>query len=191
MSDVIFTLAALGPGWLANVLLPLFILICVIMVLVVLIQKPQGGGLAGAFGGSSAGSGQTAFGTKTGDALTVFTVGVFVLFVLVAILLNLAMKAPKISPEAVAQPASSTAPAETTPAPGGTDNTVGGSLPTSLPTGLPSGPAPVSPGAELPANVTTPAAPAPTPAPATEPAPGTSPAPAPAQPDAPKPDGGF
>lgn len=191
MSDVIFTLAALGPGWLANVLLPLFILICVIMVLVVLIQKPQGGGLAGAFGGSSAGSGQTAFGTKTGDALTVFTVGVFVLFVLVAILLNLAMKAPKISPEAVAQPASSTAPAETTAPPGGTDNTVGGSLPTSLPTGLPSGPAPVSPGAELPANVTTPAAPAPTPAPATEPASVTSPAPAPAQPDAPKPDGGF
>lgn len=181
MIDAIFTLAALGPPWLANVLLPLFIMICVIMVLVVLIQKPQGGGLAGAFGGSSAGSGQTAFGTKTGDALTVFTVGVFVLFVLVAILLNLAMKAPKVTPEAVAQPASTTAPAETVPATGNTDNSVGGSLPTSLPTA----PATVDPAAELPANVTTPVSPAP----AVEPAPGTTPAPA--QPDAPKPDGGF
>ena len=187
-----FTLAALGPAWLANVLLPIFILICVVMVLVVLIQKPQGGGLAGAFGGSSAGSGQTAFGTKTGDALTVFTVGVFVLFVLLAILLNLAMKAPKVSSEAVAQPASTTAPADSSPATGGTDNSVGGSLPTSLPTGLPTtpAPAPVDAGAELPANVTTPAAPATTPAPApTTPTP--APATDPAQPAAPKPDGGF
>jgi preprotein translocase subunit SecG len=189
MTDAIFTLAALGPAWLGNVLLPIFVVVCIIMVLVVLIQKPQGGGLAGAFGGSSAGSGQTAFGTKTGDALTLFTVGVFVLFVILAILLNLAMKAPKLSPEAAVQstsaPASETGPtSETTPA----ADTSSGGLPGGLPTALP-----VAPSAELPANVTTPATPAPagTPADAPEPQTTPAPAPAPAQPGTPKPDGGF
>jgi hypothetical protein len=45
-SDIVFTLAALGPQWLNGVLLAAFIFICIMMVLVVLIQKPQGGGLA-------------------------------------------------------------------------------------------------------------------------------------------------
>jgi protein translocase SecG subunit len=72
-------------------LMGLFLVVCVIMVLTVLIQRPQGGGLAGAFG-SGAGSGQTAFGTKTGDALTWMTVGVFVIFLLIAIVLNAGVK---------------------------------------------------------------------------------------------------
>jgi len=64
-----------------------FLVVCVMMILTVLIQRPQGGGLAGAFG-SGAGSGQTAFGAKTGDALTIFTIIVFVLFLGFGITLN-------------------------------------------------------------------------------------------------------
>lgn len=64
-----------------------FFCVCILLILTVLIQKPAGGGLSGAFG-SGAGSGQTAFGAKTGDALTIATIFMFTVFVLGAIGLN-------------------------------------------------------------------------------------------------------
>src|SRR5437588_12879326 len=64
----------------------LFVVICGFMVLLVLIQKGRGGGLASAFGG---GGGNTAFGTKTGDVLTWATSIVFGIFLLLGIALNL------------------------------------------------------------------------------------------------------
>ena len=64
----------------------LFIFICVIMTLLILIQKGRGGGLSGAFGGAG---GNTAFGTKTGDVLTWATSIIFGLFILIAVFLNL------------------------------------------------------------------------------------------------------
>src|SRR5262245_20063781 len=79
-------------GWVMGIVITLFLIISVLMVLTVLIQKPQGGGLAGAFG-AGAGSGQTAFGTKTGDALTVFTCIMFALLVISAVALNFGVKA--------------------------------------------------------------------------------------------------
>lgn len=79
--------------WLVGIVTVLFLLICVMMILTVLIQRPQGGGLSGAFG-SGAGSGQTAFGAKTGDALTIFTIIVFVLFLGTAIGLNFGYRPP-------------------------------------------------------------------------------------------------
>ena len=45
----------------------IFLLVCIFLILLVLIQKGRGGGLASAFGG---GGGNTAFGSKTGDVLT-------------------------------------------------------------------------------------------------------------------------
>lgn len=63
-----------------------FLLASVLLILVVLIQRPQGGGLSGAFG-AGAGSGQTAFGAKTGDALTWATVAMFVIWLLIAVTL--------------------------------------------------------------------------------------------------------
>lgn len=82
------------PTWAVMLLVVLFMGVCVLLILTVLIQKPQGGGLAGAFG-SGAGSGQTAFGAKTGDALTIATIFMFCVFVLGAIGLNYATRPPK------------------------------------------------------------------------------------------------
>lgn len=67
-------------------LMALFILVCAILILLILIQKGRGGGLASAFGGAG---GQTAFGSKTGDVLTWATSVVFGIFVVLAVLLNL------------------------------------------------------------------------------------------------------
>ncbi len=101
--------------WVTAALVVLFLFLSVLMVLVILIQRPQGGGLSGAFG-SSAGSGQTAFGARTGDALTIATITVFILFLLMACGLNFAVRPPK---GGLATPAAtSSVPAETqAPAP--------------------------------------------------------------------------
>ncbi len=86
------SLAAFNPV-VTNLLIGLFLLVSIVMILLVLIQRPQGGGLSGAFGsGGGGGAGQTAFGTKTGDVLTWATIGIFVAFVGFAIVLNFATR---------------------------------------------------------------------------------------------------
>lgn len=60
-----------------------FLFVCLLLILLILIQRPKGGGLAGAFGGAG-GSDQAMFGAKAGDALTWITVGLFVGFLLLA-----------------------------------------------------------------------------------------------------------
>lgn len=60
------------------------LLLCVIsalLILVVLLQRGRGGGLAGAFGGLG---GQSAFGTKAGDVFTKITIGLVTAWVLLA-----------------------------------------------------------------------------------------------------------
>ncbi len=71
-----------------SILTVLFILSSVTLVLVILVQRPQGGGLAQAFGGASGGGTDTAFGGRTGDVLTYLTMGAFGFYLLVAIGLN-------------------------------------------------------------------------------------------------------
>jgi preprotein translocase subunit SecG len=78
--------------WIASLLVALFLLVCLLLILIVLIQRPQGGGLSGAFGAGGGGSGQTAFGAKTGDALTIATIGIFVLYLGLAVGLQFAAK---------------------------------------------------------------------------------------------------
>ncbi|MEM0984051.1 MAG: preprotein translocase subunit SecG [Planctomycetota bacterium] len=79
-------------------LVVLLLAVSLVLILVVLIQRPQGGGLSGAFGaGGSGGAGQTAFGTKTGDMLTLFTIGCFVAFLGLGIGLNYALRPPEAS----------------------------------------------------------------------------------------------
>ena len=65
----------------------LFIVVSIALVLIVLVQRPQGGGLTGAFGGG--GGTDTAFGGRTGDALTVATITAFAIYLLIAIGLNI------------------------------------------------------------------------------------------------------
>jgi len=64
------------------------IVISIAMVLIILVQRPHGGGLASAFGGAGGGN-DTVFGGRVGDALTVMTVIAFVLFLGLAVALNL------------------------------------------------------------------------------------------------------
>ena len=73
--------------WTVILLAAAFVFVCLFMMLVILVQKPKGGGLSGAFGG--AGGGESSFvGAKVGDVLTLVTVGCFVAFLLLAMGLN-------------------------------------------------------------------------------------------------------
>ncbi len=63
----------------------IFIFISVAMVLIILVQRPQGGGLAGAFGGAGGASTETVFGGRVGDALTWATVVAFMVYLVLAI----------------------------------------------------------------------------------------------------------
>jgi len=162
----------LGAGWITSVLFVLFLGACLLLMLTVLIQKPQGGGLAGAFG-SGAGSGQTAFGTRTGDALTVATIAMFVIFIVLAVLLNYAAR-----PEGLRalDGASGTAPAKA-PAeePAKTPATTPPSTNPPATNAPAATPAPTVPATSAPAATTQPAT-APASVPATNPAPATLPA---------------
>ena len=85
--------------WIATVV---FVIVAVVMVLIILVQRPQGGGLAGAFGGAGGAGTETVFGGRVGDALTVATVLAFVVYLGLAIALNLLDDA---TPAATTQPA--------------------------------------------------------------------------------------
>lgn len=63
----------------------LCIFLCLFMMLVILIQRGRGSGLAGAFGG---GGGSSAFGAKTGDVLTWATVVIAFTFLLLTVVMN-------------------------------------------------------------------------------------------------------
>ncbi len=95
----------------------LFIFASVALVLIILVQRPQGGGLAGAFGGAGGGGTDTAFGGRTGDVLTVATVGAFVVYLGLAITLNV-LDTQLLAPPAPEQPAAAVEdPADPTTAP--------------------------------------------------------------------------
>jgi len=131
------------PPFVTGLLVVLFVLLSLLMILVVLIQRPQGGGLSGAFGGSSAeGAGQTAFGAKTGDALTTATILIFVLFIVGAVVLNFTIRPGRavVEPPAASAPAGSAAPA--TPAPVTIQDSAGQPLNV---TPLPAAPQPAAP----------------------------------------------
>jgi preprotein translocase subunit SecG len=60
-------------AFVTGLLMTLLLLTAVFLIVLVLIQRGKGGGLAGAFGGMG---GQSAFGTKAGDLFTRITIGV-------------------------------------------------------------------------------------------------------------------
>lgn len=71
---------------------PLFVLCCLALILIILIQKGRGGGLSAAFGGAGAGG---VLGSKTGDFLTWVTIVLVGVFLSLAILLAKYYKPPK------------------------------------------------------------------------------------------------
>lgn len=77
MSQMILV-ASLGHVFFAIVLS----ITAVLLMLLVLVQRGRGGGLAGAFGGMG---GQSAFGTKAGDTFTRITIGVSLFWILMCV----------------------------------------------------------------------------------------------------------
>jgi protein translocase SecG subunit len=73
----------------AQFLAVLFLIICLLLIVVVLLQKGRGGGLGSAFGG---GAGGGAFGTRTGDVFTWVTIVLTALFLVLAVVTNLAVR---------------------------------------------------------------------------------------------------
>ena len=73
------------PGFLIGLLNILLLVVGLFLILVVLIQRGKGGGLAGAFGGIG---GSSAFGSRAGDAFTRFTIivaGIWVLLIMILV----------------------------------------------------------------------------------------------------------
>lgn len=109
----------LAVSFIMNVVAVLFVICCVALILIILIQKGRGGGLSGAFGAAMASG---ILGSKTGDFLTWVTI------VLVGVFLTLAVVMAKfykpsaatdydVSPQTQQQPLESAeqpAPSETT-----------------------------------------------------------------------------
>lgn len=56
--------------------------VALFMIVLVLVQRGKGGGLAGAFGGMG---GQSAFGTKAGDLFTRVTIGVAIVWIILCV----------------------------------------------------------------------------------------------------------
>jgi preprotein translocase subunit SecG len=71
-------------SWLPPVLNVLLLLVGLFLILLVLIQKGKGGGLAGAFGGSG---GSSAFGSRAGDTFTRITIYVAAVWILLIMIL--------------------------------------------------------------------------------------------------------
>jgi len=63
--------------------LVLLFLTAVFLILIILVQRGKGGGLAGAFGGMG---GQSAFGTKAGDTFTRITIGLAAFWIVLCVL---------------------------------------------------------------------------------------------------------
>jgi len=119
-----------------------FLFVSLTMILIVLIQKPQGGGLSGAFGSSAdGGAGQTAFGAKTGDVLTTMTITIFIVFLVSAAGLNYVIRPP--AAVQTTPTATGTNGTQSTPTPGN-PQAPSGVTPTRI-DGPPSGPTPATP----------------------------------------------
>ncbi len=88
---IIFPL--LVVDFIMKVVAVLFIICCVALILIILVQKGKGGGLSGAFGGGMAGG---ILGSKTGDFLTWVTIVLVGIFLTLAVVMGKYYK-PEVS----------------------------------------------------------------------------------------------
>src|SRR5260370_11949773 len=77
--------------WLPGVLNFFVLILGVFLILLVLIQRGKGGGLAGAFGGVG---GSSAFGSRAGDTFTKITIGVAAASIILTMLQVVALHKP-------------------------------------------------------------------------------------------------
>src|SRR3984957_20124716 len=108
------------PSWVPSVLNVVLGLASVFLIILVLIQRGKGGGLAGAFGGAG---GSSAFGSRAGDTFTRVTIYVAAGWLLLIMILIKTTQPPAEAPTppAASAPAGTNAPppppAETPPGP--------------------------------------------------------------------------
>ena len=103
------TSLVVGISWIAQALAIFFAVVCLFLIVIVLLQKGRGAGLASAFGGAG---GQSAFGSKTGDVFTWVTIVAAAMFLLLAMVVSVVYKdsPSKYETPAISQPGA-TAPA--------------------------------------------------------------------------------
>src|SRR5215510_4689972 len=89
-----------------------FAIVCLLLVFMVVITPSQSEGLAGAFGGMGS---DTFFGTKAGQHINRFTIGLAVSFLVLAVLINVYATGAKSKGTPLVEPRS-TAPAAPPPA---------------------------------------------------------------------------
>ena len=86
------------PGWVPPLLNVVLLLIGIFLILLVLIQRGKGGGLAGAFGGTG---GSSAFGSRAGDTftrITIYVAAVWILHIMILIKIVQPPATPDIQP---------------------------------------------------------------------------------------------
>jgi preprotein translocase subunit SecG len=91
-----------------NVVAVLFVLCCISLILIILIQKGRGGGLSAAFGGGMAGG---ILGSKTGDFLTWVTIVLVGVFLTLAVVMGRYYK-PSVASDYDASPQTQQQPLE-------------------------------------------------------------------------------
>ena len=94
----------------------LFVIICLLLIFMVVITPSQSEGLAGAFGGMGS---DTFFGTKAGQHINRFTIGLAVSFLVLAVLINVYATRTASKEEPLVQPKAGQSPAPPAPAPPG------------------------------------------------------------------------
>jgi preprotein translocase subunit SecG len=109
---------------LSNLLMVFLFLTALFLILLVLVQRGKGGGLAGAFGGMG---GQSAFGTKAGDMFTKITVVVVAIWIVLNVISPFALESSGKSLKNIEKAPDASAGIEGTAAPG--DSTSGSDAP--------------------------------------------------------------
>lgn len=88
--------------WVPPLFNGLILILGIFLILLVLIQRGKGGGLAGAFGGAG---GSSAFGTRAGDQFTKITIAVaFLWVVLIMCMVKMVQPAPVKQEDAIVVP---------------------------------------------------------------------------------------
>src|SRR5690349_6001510 len=93
MTSVLMPLWAV-PSWVPAVLNLVLLLSSLFLIVLVLIQRGKGGGLAGAFGGAG---GSSAFGSRAGDTFTRVTIIVAAIWLLLVMILIKVVHPPESS----------------------------------------------------------------------------------------------